>query len=130
MVTRPSAAQTGRGAAALYLEGDEQTARRTIYRFIEHYDNATTAERHQMVTEPPPPIGMQQLDALLAGCVEFSCARHDHIAPGWVNEPQYFLEQFWFVAGVKALEADAIANSPISFARRAIFLNRHSLTYA
>ena len=126
----PTVDDVAQDAAALLHEDDEALARRTIYRFIEHYDNASWDERSEMVAHQPRPIGSQRLDALLAGCVEFSCATHGLAAPGWVNAPQYFLDQFWFVAGVRALEADAMANSPISFARRAIFLNRHSLTYA
>jgi hypothetical protein len=83
-----------------------------------------------MVATQPDPSGSSRLDAMLAATVEYSCATHRVAAPLWVNEPEYFLDQFWFVSGIASLEADAMANSPISYARRAIFLNRESLTYA
>jgi hypothetical protein len=105
-------------------------ALRLVYRFIEHYDKANLEDRTRMVAEKPETTGDTRLDAMLASTVEYSCATHLVPAPVWVNAPQYFLEQFWFVAGLKSLEADAFVHSPISYARRSIFLNRESLSYA
>jgi hypothetical protein len=126
----PSAKEVADDVAQCLASGDEPLARRLIYRFIEHYDKASWEDRTRMVATQPDSTGSQRLDAMLAATVEYSCATHRIVAPGWVNNPEYFLDQFWFVSGVTSLEADALANSPISYARRSIFLNRESLTYA
>ena len=126
----PSAATTASDVAQCLASGDEPLARRLIYRLIEHYDKANWSERADMVRDQPERSGSVRLDALLAATVEYSCATHRVAAPVWVNDSEYFLDQFWFVSGLKSLEADAMTHSPISYARRSIFLNRESLTYA
>ncbi len=52
------------------------------------------------------------------------------LAPAWVEDEYRFLDQWWFVSGIKSLHADAIAHSPISFARRGVFITAGALTYA
>lgn len=130
MWSPPSAQEIAKDVAQCLASGDEPLARRLIYRFIEHYDNADWNDRSRMVAAQPETTGSSRLDALLAATVEYSSAVHQVVAPGWVNEPKYFLDRFWFVSDMSSLEADALANSPISYARRSIFLNRESLTYA
>jgi ABC-type amino acid transport substrate-binding protein len=109
---------------------DEAEARRLAFRFVELYDAATEAERVAMVRDPPEPTADARFDALLAGIVDFVCARHDTIPPRWVDDPERFLDAWWFVSGMRTLHADAIAHSPISFARRGVFLTENALTYA
>jgi hypothetical protein len=126
----PSAKDIAEDVSKCLASGDEPLARSLIFRFFEHYDRANWEDRARMVKERPEATGSTKLDAMIAATVEYSCATHRVPAPSWVNDPQYFLDQFWFVSGVSSLEADALVNSPISYARRAIFLNRESLTYA
>lgn len=126
----PSAQEVADEVSQCLATGDEALARRLIFRFIEHYDRADGDDRSRMVEIRPDKTGNARLDAMLAATVEYACATHYVASPAWVNEPEYFLDQFWFVSGIASLEADAMANSPISYARRAIFLNRESLTYA
>jgi hypothetical protein len=116
--------------AALLAAGDEVMARRVLFRFVELVDRALPSARPAMVDAAPAPIGDRRLDALLAASVEDSCSRHGLEVPSWVNADRFFLEQFWFVAGVAALEADAMLQSPISFRRRGVFLNEASLSSA
>lgn len=126
----PSAKDVAADVVECLASDDEPLALRLIYRFIEHYDKASWDDRSRMVSTQPGTTGNRKLDAMLAATVEFSCATHQVGAPAWVNDPEYFLDQFWFVSGIRSLEADALVNSPISYARRSIFLNRESLTYA
>jgi hypothetical protein len=126
----PSAQEVADEVSQCLASGDEALARRLIFRFIERYDRADWVDRSRMVATRPDPTGSTKLDAMLAATVEYACATHFVTPPAWVNEPEYFLNQFWFVSGIVSLEADAMANSPISYARRSIFLNRESLTYA
>ena len=66
---------------------------------------------------------------MLVGIVEYACATQRILAPAWVNEPVYFLDELCFVSGMKSLHADAIVHSPTSFKRRGAFLTRGALTY-
>ena len=75
-------------------------------------------------------VGDRRYDALLAAIAEYLCARSGMLAPAWVEDEYRFLEQWWFVSGIKSLHADAIANSPISFSRRGVFITAGALTYA
>jgi len=83
-----------------------------------------------MVAEEPPTTGVARFDALVAATVEFACARHSNLPPKWVDSAERFLSRWWFVSGMPSLHANAIAHSPISFARRGIFLTEDALTYA
>ena len=44
--------------------------------------------------------------------------------PRWVNEPERFLEQWWFPTQFKSLHAQAIVESPAAFRRRGIFVDK------
>ena len=111
-------------------KGDTSSAFRVIARFLEYYDKAGWPTRERMVEPRPEPTGSSRYDAMLAGVVEYACATHRVVAPAWVNDPQFFLDEFWFVSGMKSLHADAIVHSPISFKRRGVFLTKGALTYA
>jgi hypothetical protein len=50
--------------------------------------------------------------------------------PAWVDDPSRFLEEWWFVSGLRSLHANALVHSPISFKRRGVFIGEDSLTYA
>jgi hypothetical protein len=130
MWSPPTIKEIAEEVSQCLASGDEPLALRLIYRFVEHYDKANWKDRSRIVAARPDSTGDPRLDAMLAATVEYSCAMHRVAAPAWVNEPEYFLDRFWFVSGMTSLEADAMVNSPISYARRSIFINRESLTYA
>ncbi len=109
--------------------GDEAEARRIAIHFVETYDKATSEERSRLVAPEPDATGDMRFDALLAAVVEFACARHFELAPSWVEAPGRFLEPWWFVSGMRTLHADALSHSPISFARRGIFVTEDALSY-
>jgi hypothetical protein len=66
----------------------------------------------------------------VAGVVEYACDTHRVRAPGWVKEPQFFLDEFWFVSAMTTLHVDAIVHSPLSFKRRSVLLTHCALRYA
>jgi len=127
---RPTIQDVAREVKSSLGRSQEAEARRLAFRFVELYDAATEAERVAMVTDAPEPAGDVRFDALLAGVIDFVCARHNAVPPGWVDDPERFLDAWWFVSGMRTLHADAIAHSPISFARRGVFLTENALTYA
>jgi hypothetical protein len=105
-------------------------ARRLAFSFVERWDNASTQDRVAMVSNAPGPTGDRRFDGLLAALVEYLCARQGTTAPVWVEEDSRFLEEWWFMSGMPSLYANALAHSPISFARRGVFITEDALTYA
>ena len=108
----------------------EATARRLAFSFVEEFDRAGASDRLAMVTERPMPTSDPRYDALLAGLVEHLCARWEVAIPAWVEDPERFIVPWWFVSGLKRLHAAALAESPISLARRGVFLTANALSYA
>ena len=111
-------------------ENDESFARRLAFRFVEQFDKADAADRPRMVGVAPLPTGDRRYDALLASLVEYCCIHHAMSPPHWVDDPRRFLEEWWFVSGIRSLHANAVVHSPISFKRRGVFITEDSLTYA
>jgi hypothetical protein len=126
----PTIADVSVKVGTCIAEGDFAFALRLAFRFVELFERAKIDERSALVAESPMPTGDIRHDALLAAIVEYLCARHDMLAPIWVDDEDRFLDKWWFVSGIRSLHADAIANSPISFARRGVFITAGALTYA
>jgi hypothetical protein len=116
--------------AACLAKGDSSAATRLAFRFIERYDRSDWETRVLITAEPPQTTGSDRYDALVAGMVEFACASHGVVAPSWVNNESFFLSEWWFVSGVSSLHADALVHSPISLARRGVFVTQGALEYA
>jgi hypothetical protein len=126
----PTIAEVGTEVALCLTENDEDSARRVAFRFVEQFDKAGAVDRPRMVHVAPPPTGDRRYDALLASLVEYCCVRYDMPAPSWVDDPSRFLDEWWFVSGIRSLHANAMVHSPISFKRRGVFITEGSLTYA
>ena len=131
MVYRPpTISEVGAEVTLCLAENDEDGARRLAFRFVEQFDKADEVDRQRMVEDAPHPTGDPRYDALLASLVEYCCVRHDVNPPRWVDDPERFLQEWWFVSGLRSLHADAIVHSPVSFKRRGVFIAEDSLTYA
>jgi hypothetical protein len=126
----PTIRATASEIAVALKAGRENEALRLAFQMVERYDRASAEDRLRMVAEPPSPVGDERFDALIAAVAEFSCATHLQSIPAWTEDPKFFLEQWWFVSGIRRLHADAIAHSPISFARRGVFVTEGALSYA
>jgi hypothetical protein len=111
-------------------KGDSSAATRLAFRFLERYDRSGWETRRRITADAPLTTGSDRYDALLAGIVEFACASHSVVAPAWVNDESFFLHRWWFVSGITSLHADAFVHSPISLARRGVFVTQDALEYA
>jgi hypothetical protein len=125
-----SVGDVGEEIAACLAKGDSSSAIRLAFRFLERYDKSDWETRRRITADPPVTTGSARYDALLAGIVELACASHGVVAPSWVNDEPYFLNEFWFVSGMKSLHANALVHSPISLARRGVFVTQGALEYA
>lgn len=108
----------------------EPDALRLAFSFVETFERTEPATRRNLVEDPPESVGDSRFDALLAALTEHACVVHNIESPAWVEGPERFLDRWWFVAGLRSLEADALVHSPISFARRGVFITGDALTYA
>ena len=127
---RPSIADVALEVAACLAEGDEAAALRLAFRCVELFERAPHAERMGLVAQEPMSTGDARYDAMLAAIAEYLCTREGMLAPEWVEDSKRFLDQWWFVSGIRSLHADAIVHSPISFARRGVFITAGALAYA
>jgi hypothetical protein len=125
-----SARDVSEEIAACLTKGDTGSATRLAFRFLERYDKSDWETRRRMTAEVPMATGSDRYDALLAGIVEFASASHGVVAPSWVNDQRFFLSQWWFVSGIPWLHANALVHSPISLARRGVFVTQGALEYA
>jgi hypothetical protein len=116
--------------AACLAEGEANTATRLAFRFVERYERSDWETRDRIIDGPPRTTGSARYDALVAGIVEFACASHGVVAPSWVDDERYFLDEWWFVSGMASLHADALVHSPISLARRGVIVTQGALEYA
>jgi hypothetical protein len=125
-----SVSELSEEVAACLAKGDVNSATRLAFRFLERYDKSDWETRRRITTDPPLTTGSDKYDALLAGIVEFACASHGVVAPSWVNAERFFLSKWWFVSGMASLHANALVHSPISLARRGVFVTQGALEYA
>jgi hypothetical protein len=126
----PSVFEIGVEIASCLSSGDEPSAMRLAFRFVEVFERASLEDRDRLVRDAPATTGDARYNALLAAVTEYVCARGAIISPAWVDDESRFLAEWWFVSGIISLHADAIAHSPISFARRGVFITAGALSYA
>ena len=75
----------------------------------------------------PMATGDRRFDALLAAITEDSCVRGGVAPPSWVFANKRFLDEAWWVSNLKSARAQALVNTPASFRRRGVMIDRHDL---
>jgi transcriptional regulator with XRE-family HTH domain len=105
-------------------QGQERDALRLLFGFADDFRGSSRPGRIALLREEPPRTGDTRFDAALAGVAEFFAAEGAIAAPKWVNEPDRFVEPWWFVASRPAFHAYTLANTPAVFARHGVFIAR------
>jgi transcriptional regulator with XRE-family HTH domain len=123
-----------RGAASLEqlaptiaedLERDrERDALRLLFGFADDFRGSSRAGKIALLHEEPPATGAARFDAALAGTAEFFAREGGVPTPCWVDEPNRFVEPWWFAASRPAFEAYTLAHTPAVFARHGVFIAR------
>jgi transcriptional regulator with XRE-family HTH domain len=123
-----------RGAASLAelsqtieqdIEGNrEQDALRLLFGFADDFRASSRPGAIELIAEEPASTGDARFDAALAGVAEFFAAEREIPAPGWVNQPERFVEPLWFVSSRPAFDAYTLANAPATFARHGVLIAR------
>src|ERR1022692_1142979 len=107
------------------LEHDrERDALRLLFGFADDFRGSPRPGRIPLLQREPPPTGDARFDAALAGTAEFFAREGQIPAPGWVDEPNRFVEPWWFVASKPAFDAYVLAHTPAVFARHGVFIAR------
>ncbi len=94
--------------------------------FMEFVDDLRRTRNHSLI-EKPLILSDENIDSLLASTVEYLCDELGIETPGWVWEVPSCKEP-WFVSGYDNLKAISIAESPVFFRRRKIFVLENFLS--
>jgi hypothetical protein len=77
------------------------------------------------------PVGIGRVqDAWLGAVAEHLARRWDLEIPSWVEAPHRFLDRPHFAGGLESLKAILLAESPLAFRRRLIFVEAEPLRRA
>ena len=123
-----------RGAASLadlartieqdLADGREQDALRLLFGFADDFRGSSRPGAIELIAEQPCTTGDSRFDAALAGVAEFFATERGIPIPGWVDEPDRFVEPLWFVASRPEFDAYTLANTPAVFARHGVLIAR------
>jgi hypothetical protein len=99
--------------------------------FIDEFNRAESGKKQKMVEKFPfNDITDTRYTAYIAAMVEELCFRDNMEIPGWVWAKEYRLKEPFFVGGLESLKAFLIAESPLPFRRRNIFVSSNVLNRA
>lgn len=131
VLTRP---RMRRGAASLaelsqtiqqdLEDSREQDALRLLFGFSDDFRGSSRPGAIELIADEPAETGDPRFDAALAGAAEFFAGERGIPAPGWVDQPDRFVEPMWFVASRPEFDAYTLANTPATFARHGVLIAR------
>lgn len=87
----------------------------------------TPEDKLALVADIPEPTGEPETDAYLAATVESLCREASLNPPPWTELPSTYLARPWFAGGLESLKAILLAESPIAFRRRNLFVSANAL---
>jgi transcriptional regulator with XRE-family HTH domain len=105
-------------------EGRERDALRLLFGFADDFRGSSRPGAIALIGDEPAATGDSRFDAALAGVAEFFAAERGIPAPGWVDQPNRFVEPLWFVASRPEFDAYTLANTPATFARHGVLIAR------
>jgi hypothetical protein len=116
--------------AALLAPSSEERRWLLLAEFLTEFGFEDKSNRYRLLEVRPRPTGIKEWDALLGALAEHLAFHDDAMIPGWVDEPDRFLDKFWFPTNTAAARADAVTRAPASFLRRGVMVERRSLERA
>ncbi len=88
-------------------------------------------ERRQAMIDPEPPMtGAAIRDAFLGAVAEHLARRWGLAIPKWTANPARTLHEPHFAGGIEALKPLLLAQSPLAFRKRMIFVEHEPLSRA
>ena len=102
------------GIAAGWPEGDIQ---RMIVCGLPRSFHALSAADQRAALAERVPLTHTKWDALLAAMVENVASLHGHEPPGWVDEPERFLDSTWVLSPIPVIRMESLMFAPAAFLR-------------
>jgi hypothetical protein len=87
----------------------------------------TNSERAAAIADEPYAIGKVH-DAYLAALAEHLGLSAQILVPAWTEQQPRFLTEPFFAGGLESLKAILLAESPLAFRRRLIFISANALS--
>jgi len=103
---------------------NEHNAIRLLFGFADDFRGSSRPGRIALIAAEPASTGDPRFDAALAATAEFFASESGIELPDWVDEPDRFVEPWWFVASRPAFHAYTLAHTPAVFARHGVFMAR------
>lgn len=114
-------------APALTAAQSDQDRRLLTLEFLQEFEGASPQRRHSLISDRPPSTGDLRWDALLGALAEHLAFHHGLDYPKWPDEPDRFLDRWWFPINTSSARAAALAHAPAALARRGVFIERRDL---
>jgi hypothetical protein len=95
--------------------------------FLDTFYGGDPGTRASAIAGAPHEIGPIH-DAYLAAVAEHLALKYGLPIPPWVEQPQRFLDKPFFAGGLESLKAILLAESPLAFRRRQIFVSANALS--
>ncbi len=97
--------------------------------FLDTFYSAKPETMAAAIGSAPASIGAVH-DAYLAAVAEHLALRFGLEVPRWTDGPERFLAEPFFAGGLETLKAVLLAESPLAFRRRQIFVSANALSRA
>ncbi|SRR6266567_7367341 len=98
-----------------------------VREFLDSWQSMSATARFDALIEEPQSLGRIH-DAYLAALAEHLALSERTLAPAWGEAPARFLGEPFFAGGLESLKATLLAESPLAFRRRLIFISADGLS--
>jgi hypothetical protein len=98
-----------------------------VREFLDNWQTMTRERRAHAINQEPQRTGVIQ-DAYLGAIAEHLALSFQLPVPAWTEQPIRFLREPFFSGGLESLKASQLAESPLAFRRRLIFISRDGLS--
>ena len=106
--------------AAAASHGDGDALRRAVAEFLDEFYAHSECRGRALQDEPTSIASVE--DAWLAAIAEHLARLWDLDVPGWTENPNRFLSSPHFAGGLESIKPILLAESPLAFRRRMIFV--------
>jgi hypothetical protein len=107
--------------------GGTQLFDRSVREFLDNWGTLSANARVRAIAEEPKPVDRIQ-DAYLGALAEHLALSERQLAPRWTEKGERFLDEPYFAGGLESLKAILLAQSPLAFRRRLIFISADALS--
>jgi len=113
---------------AIDAMGDRAAFGRAVAEFLDEF-YMHPAKRQVMIADEP--VGVAKFEDAYLGAVAEHLARRWNLGiPVWADQPHRFLDRAYFAGGLESLKAILLAESPLAFRKRQIFVEAEPLRRA